>query len=365
MYDYIVVGSGFMGSVFAYKAHQAGKKVLVIEKRDHIGGNSYTKEVEGIHMHYYGPHIFHTNDEEVWEFIKKFTTFNNFINTPLARYKDEIYNLPFNMNTFNKLYGVITPKEARDKIEEETKNFYTENPKNLEEQAINMVGPTLYKKLIKDYTEKQWEKDCKDLPSFLIKRLPLRFTYNNNYFNDKYQGIPENGYTKIFDSLLEGIEVKLNTDFMEQKDKYLKLAKKVIFTGPIDEYYNYQLGHLEYRSLRFEHEVLDIEDFQGNAVVNYTSKDEPFTRIVEHKHFYFGKQPKTIITKEYPKAYVLGDIIYYTLNDDKNNNLYNEYRKLADQEQKVIFAGRLGSYKYYNMDQVIKEALNLATKELK
>lgn len=370
-YDYLVVGAGLFGSVFAYEANKIGKKVLVIEKRPHIAGNIYTENIEGINVHKYGAHIFHTSNKEVWDYIRKFAKFNNFINSPIAKYKNEVYNLPFNMNTFNELWGALTPDEARLKIEQEQNEAEIINPRNLEEQAISLVGKTIYEKLIKGYTEKQWGKKATELPNFIIKRLPVRFVYNNNYFNDEYQGIPIEGYTKIIEKMLEGIEVRLNCDFFQNKYEFENVAEKIIFTGPIDEYYDYKFGELEYRSLRFETEKLNINNFQGNAVVNYTEYEIPYTRIIEHKHFEYGlnlgqeyDKNMTIITKEYPERWKRGKEPYYTVNDEKNNYLYNKYKELADNDEKVIFGGRLGQYRYFDMDKVIIEALKLANKEL-
>lgn len=364
MYDYLIVGSGLYGSIFAHEAKKRGKKVLVVEKRNHIGGNLYTKEVENINMHVYGAHIFHTSNLDVWNYINKFTTFNNYVNSPIANYHGEIYNLPFNMNTFNKLWGVVTPREAKDKIKSQIEDNFKENPKNLEEQAINLVGPEIYEKLIKHYTEKQWGLDAKNIPAFIIKRLPVRFTYNNNYFNDIYQGIPIGGYTKMFDKLLEGIEVRLNTDYIKQKDELDKISKRVLYTGALDEFYNYQFGFLDYRSLKFEHEVLDIDNYQGNAVVNYTDNTTEYTRILEHKHFEFNTSAKTIITKEYPLKWELGLERYYPINDDKNQVIFNKYNELAKNESKYIFGGRLAEYKYYDMDDTIFSVLKTVEKEL-
>ncbi len=366
MYDYLIVGSGLFGSTFAYEANKKGKKCLVIDKRNHIGGNIYTEKIEGINVHKYGAHIFHTNNEEVWKYINSFAEFNRYTNSPIAIYKDELYNMPFNMNTFNKLWGVKTPKEAKEKIEEEKKSANITEPKNLEEQAISLVGKTIYEKLIKGYTEKQWGKRATELPSFIIKRLPVRFIYDNNYFNDKYQGIPIGGYTKIIEKMLDGIDVKLNCNFFENREALEKIAKKIIFTGPIDEFYNYKFGELEYRSLRFEDEIIDEENYQGNAVVNYTEYEVPFTRIIEHKHFEFGEgNPyKTIITREYPDKWTIGKEAYYSINDEKNNQLYEKYFELSKQNKNVIFGGRLGTYKYYDMDKVILEALKLVKLEL-
>ena len=356
-YDYLIVGSGLFGSVFAHEMNKKGKKCLVIDKNSHIGGNVYTENIEGINVHKYGAHIFHTDNKEIWEYVNQFAEFNRYTNSPVANYKSEIYNMPFNMNTFNKLWGVFTPKEAKAKIEEELKSTNIDEPKNLEEQGIKLVGKTIYEKLVKGYTEKQWGKRATELPAFIIKRLPVRFIYDNNYFNDRYQGIPIGGYTKIIEKMLEGIEVKLNCDFFENRKELEDMADKIVFTGEIDKYYNYSLGELEYRSLRFETEVLDEENYQGNAVVNYTDYETPYTRIIEHKHFEFGTQPKTVITREYPDKWTKEKIPYYPINDEKNNKLYEEYKKLAEKENKVIFGGRLGQYKYYDMDDVIMSAL--------
>ena len=366
-YDYLIVGSGLFGSIFAYEANKKGKKCLVIEKRSHIGGNIYTENIEGIQVHKYGAHIFHTSNKEVWKYINQFAEFNRYTNSPVARYKDELYNMPFNMNTFNKLWGVITPSEAKAKIEEEKKEAGITEPKNLEEQAISLVGRTIYEKLVKGYTEKQWGKRATELPSFIIKRLPVRFIYDNNYFNDKYQGIPIGGYTQIIEKMLDGIEVKLNYDFFDHREELEKVAEKIIFTGPIDKFYNYKFGELEYRSLRFETEILDVENYQGNAVVNYTEYEIPYTRIIEHKHFEYdiGNSPKTVVTKEYPDKWVQGKEPYYTINDERNNKLYQKYAELAKEDKNVIFGGRLGQYKYFDMDKVIAEALNCVKEELK
>lgn len=364
-YDYLIVGAGIFGSIFAYEAHKLGKKVLVIDKRDHIAGNIYTKKIADINVHYYGAHIFHTSNKVVWDYMNQFTTFNHYINAPIANYQGEIYNLPFNMNTFNKLWGVITPKEAFDKIEAQKQMFYTKEPKNLEEQAINLVGPEIYEKLIKGYTEKQWGRSAKDLPAFIIRRLPVRFTYDNNYFNDTYQGIPIGGYTPIIEKMLEGIEVRLNTDYLEHKEALDKLAHKVLYTGPIDAFYQYEFGVLEYRSLKFDHEVLDVSNYQGNAVVNYTDKDIPYTRIIEHKHFEFGKQSQTVITKEYPLKWELGKEMYYPVNDEKNNEIFKQYKAKSLTETKYLFGGRLAEYTYYDMHAVVASALFLVKKELK
>ena len=368
MYDYLVVGAGLFGSVFAREAKDKGYSVLVVDKRDHIAGNVYTRKVEGINFHQYGAHIFHTNNKEVWDYVNKFITFNRFTNSPVANYKGELYSLPFNMYTFNKMWGVITPDEAKAKIEEQRKEIMGE-PHDLEEQAISLVGRDIYEKLIKGYTEKQWGRDCKDLPSFIIKRLPVRFTFDNNYFNALYQGIPVGGYTRMVEKMLEGIEVRLNTDYLANKEELDSMAKKVIYTGAIDAYYDYRLGALEYRSVRFENEVLDIPNFQGNAAVNYTDRETPYTRIIEHKWFEFGKDedgndlPKTIISKEYSSEWKPGDEPYYPVNDERNSKLYAEYKALSLNEDKVIFGGRLGEYKYYDMDAVIASALKL-TKEV-
>lgn len=364
-YDYLIVGSGLFGSIFAYEANKRGKKCLVIDKREHIGGNIYTEKIEGINVHKYGAHIFHTSNDEVWNYINQFAEFNRFTNSPIARYKDELYNLPFNMNTFSKLWNVYTPAEAKEKIEQEKKEAKVEEPKNLEEQAINLVGKTIYEKLVKGYTEKQWGMKATELPSFIIKRLPVRFTYDNNYFNDKHQGIPIGGYTQIIEKMLEGIDVKLNCDYFENKEKFGEIAKKIVFTGPIDQYYNYCYGELEYRSVAFETEVLDTDNYQGNAVVNYTEYDVPYTRIIEHKHFEFGTGPKTVISKEFSAKWDRNKEPYYPINNDRNNSLYLKYKELADKDEKIIFGGRLGKYKYYDMDKVIEEALNLVKDELK
>lgn len=365
--NYLIVGSGLFGSICAYELAKAGNKVKVIEKRKHIAGNIYTKEIEGINVHVYGAHIFHTSNKKVWDYVQNFATFNNFVNSPIANYKGEIYNLPFNMNTFNKLWKVITPKEAKEKIEEQKKILKGKNPSNLEEQAISLVGLDIYEKLIKDYTAKQWGRACTELPAFIIKRLPVRFTYDNNYFNDIYQGIPIGGYTKIIEKLLNhpNIEVELNSDYFVNKDNFEASFDKIIYTGMIDEYFSFCYGELEYRSLEFKSEILDDENYQGNAVVNYTDSENKFTRIIEHKHFEFGKQEKTVITKEYPKDYKKGEEAYYPINDERNSSLFEKYLALANKQDKVIFGGRLGMYKYYDMHQVIEEALNCVEKELK
>lgn len=369
MYDYLVVGAGLFGAVFARQATDAGKKVLVIDKRPNIAGNVYTEKVEGINFHKYGAHIFHTNNTQVWEYVNRFATFNRFTNSPVANYKGELYSMPFNMYTFNKMWGVVTPEEAAAKIEEQRKEIKGE-PQNLEEQAISLVGRDIYEKLVKGYTEKQWGRDCKDLPAFIIKRLPVRLTFDNNYFNALYQGIPVGGYTKLVENLLAGIEVRVNEDYLVDKAKWDALAEKIVYTGAIDAYFDFLLGNLEYRSIRFENEILDIPNFQGNAAVNYTDRETPWTRIIEHKWFEFGKDengndiPKTIISREYSSEWKPGDEPYYPVNDEKNGALYMEYKALADKENKVIFGGRLGKYKYYDMDAVIASALECATKEL-
>ena len=363
-YDYLIVGAGLFGSIFAYEATKKGKKCLVIDKRNHIAGNIYTKEVEGINVHEYGAHIFHTSNEEVWNYIQQFAKFNRYTNSPVAVYKDELYNMPFNMNTFNKLWGVITPKQAKAKIDEQVKEAGIKEPTNLEEQAISMIGKDIYEKLVKGYTGKQWGRPCTELPSFIIKRLPVRFTYDNNYFNDTYQGIPIGGYTQIIEKMLSGIEVRLNIDFFEHREELENIADKIVFTGMIDQYYDYCYGTLEYRSLRFETELLDEENYQGNAVVNYTEYEIPYTRIIEHKHFEYGTQEKTVITREYPATWKKGDEPYYPMNDEKNNELYAKYKELADKEEKVIFGGRLGMYKYFDMHHVIDEALKCVKEEL-
>lgn len=370
MYDYLVVGAGLFGAVFAHEAKKNGKSVLVIDKRPNIAGNIYTEKVEGINFHKYGAHIFHTNDTGVWNYITQFATFNRFTNSPVANYKGELCSMPFNMYTFNKMWGVVTPEEAAEKIEEQ-KSEITGEPKNLEEQAISLVGRDIYEKLVKGYTEKQWGRDCKELPAFIIKRLPVRLTFDNNYFNALYQGIPVGGYTKMVENMLDGIEVRLNVDFLKEREKYEALADRIIYTGAIDAYFDYALGNLEYRSVRFENEVLDIPNFQGNAAVNYTDRETPWTRIIEHKWFEFGKDeagndlPKTVISKEYSSEWKPGDEPYYPVNDEKNNKLYQEYKKMSEKEEKVIFGGRLGEYKYYDMDVTIRSALNLAESLLK
>ena len=363
-YDYLIVGAGLFGAVFAHEATKKGKTCLVIDKRDHIGGNIYTEEVEGIQVHKYGAHIFHTSKKEIWDYVNQFTEFNHFVNSPIAVYKDELYNLPFNMNTFHQLWGVRTPAEAKAKIQEQISRMHITHPKNLEEQALALVGQDVYEKLVEGYTRKQWGRECKDLPSFIIKRLPLRYTYDNNYFNDLYQGIPIGGYNVIIDRLFEGCDIETGVDYLEKKEYYDGLGEKIVYTGTIDAYYKYQFGKLEYRSLRFESEVLDEENHQGVAVVNYTDRETPYTRIIEHKHFEFGTQPKTVITREYPVTWQEGMEPYYPVNDEKNQALYQKYAKLAEKEEHVIFGGRLGEYKYYDMDKVIASAMACAKEEL-
>ena len=373
-YDYLIVGSGLYGAIFAYEANKRGKKCLVIDKRNHIAGNIYTENVEGINVHKYGAHIFHTSNKEIWDYINQFAEFNRYTNSPVARYKDEVYNLPFNMNTFSKLWGVFTPEEAKKKIEEEKKACGITQPQNLEEQAISLIGKTIYEKLVKGYTEKQWGKRATELPSFIIKRLPVRFIYDNNYFNDKYQGIPMGGYTQIIEKMLKEIEVKLNCDFFENREELENIAKKIVFTGPIDKFYDYKFGELEYRSLRFETEEKQVGNYQGNAVVNYTEYEIPYTRIIEHKHFEYGPSlgklededvaNRTIVTREYPDTWVQGKEPYYPINNEKNNTLYEKYLELSKDSKNVIFGGRLGQYKYYDMDKVIAEALRCVKEEL-
>lgn len=363
-YDYLVVGAGLYGAVFAHEAKEKGKNVLVIDKRDHIAGNVYTEVIEGINVHKYGAHIFHTNNKKVWEYITQFAEFNRFTNSPVANYKGELYSLPFNMYTFNKMWGVVTPQEAAEKIEEQRKAAGITEPKNLEEQAISLVGTDIYEKLVKGYTEKQWGRPCNELPAFIIKRLPVRLTFDNNYFNALYQGIPMGGYTKMVENLLDGIEVRLGEDYLKKKAEYDALAERIVYTGAIDAYFDYKLGALEYRSVRFENEVLNMPNFQGNAAVNYTDAETPWTRIIEHKWFEFGDQPKTVISREYSSEWKVGDEPYYPVNDEKNGKLYAEYKKLAEAENKVIFGGRLGEYKYYDMDAVIASALEMCEKEL-
>jgi UDP-galactopyranose mutase len=356
-YDYLIVGSGLFGSVFAHEMTKKGKSCLVIDKRTHKGGNVYCEEKEGINVHKYGAHIFHTNDKTIWDYVNSFVEFNRFTNSPMANYKGELYNLPFNMNTFYKLWGVKTPEEAKLKIQQQIKDLNIKKPQNLEEQALSLVGPDVYHKLIKGYTEKQWGRPATELPAFIIKRLPVRFTYDNNYFKDKYQGIPIGGYNLLIDGLLKGIEVITNVDYFKEKENWDKKAKQIVFTGKIDEYYNYQFGKLNYRSLKFDHETLDIENYQGNAVINYNEREVPYTRIIEHKHFEFGTQPKTIITKEYPQEWDDSKEPYYPINDTKNGDLFNKYKKMAQKEENVIFGGRLAEYRYYDMHQVIASAL--------
>lgn len=362
MYDYLIVGAGLYGAVFAHEASKAGKKCLVIDRRNHIAGNIYCEEVNGINVHKYGAHIFHTSDKKIWDYVNRFAEFNNYINSPVAVFGNELYNLPFNMNTFSKMWGIRTPDEAKAKIASQIADLHITNPKNLEEQALSLVGTDVYTKLIKGYTEKQWGRDCTDLPAFIIKRLPLRFTYDNNYFNDRYQGIPIGGYTKLVEKLLEGIEVKTDTDYFRVKDEIK--TKTTVYTGPIDAFFEYRYGHLEYRSLRFEEETLDIDNYQGNAVVNYTDRDVPYTRIIEHKHFEFGRQQGTVITREYPSEWRPGDEPYYPVNDERNTILYEKYRQEAEKLPNIIFGGRLGQYKYYDMDKVIDAALTASKADI-
>ena len=363
-YDYLIVGAGLYGSVIANELNKKGKKCLVIDKRSHIAGNIYCEDIEEIHVHKYGAHIFHTSDKRIWDYMNQYAEFNNYINSPIAVYKDELYNLPFNMNTFSKMWGIRTPQEAQKMIAKQVKESGITEPKNLEEQGLSLVGRDVFEKLVKGYTEKQWGRDCKDLPAFIIKRLPVRFTYDNNYFNDRYQGIPIGGYTAIIEKMLEGIDVELNTDFFEFRKSHPDIANNIIYTGMIDEYYGYQFGPLEYRSVRFETEVLDCENYQGNAVVNYTDRDVPYTRIIEHKHFEFGTQEKTVISREYSSEWNVGMEPYYPVNDEKNSALYQKYKALADKEEHIIFGGRLGHYKYYDMDKVISAALDEVDKLL-
>lgn len=364
MYNFLIIGAGLYGAVIAHEAIKRGKSVLVVDKRGHIGGNIYTHSIEGINVHQYGAHIFHTSDKSIWDYINSFAEFNNYVNSPVADYHGEIYNLPFNMNTFSKMWGIKTPDEAKAIIEKQRAEI-TSEPQNLEEQAISLVGRDIYEKLIRGYTEKQWGRSCTELPAFIIRRLPVRFTYDNNYFNDRYQGVPLGGYTSIIEKMLKGAEIRLNTDYLEKKAELDALAEKVVYTGQIDAYFGYKLGELEYRSVRFETEVLDTDNYQGNAVVNYTDRETPFTRIIEHKHFEFGTQPKTVISREYSASWQRGDEPYYPVNDAKNNALYEAYRKLASQESKAFFGGRLGEYKYYDMEVTIKSALALASKMLR
>ncbi len=364
MYDYLIVGSGLFGSIFAFEARKKGYSCLVVEKRGHVGGNIYTKEVEGIQVHEYGAHIFHTGNKEVWEYIRQFAEFNRYTNSPIAYYKGEIYNMPFNMNTFNKMWGVVTPEQARKKIAEQIEKYGVDEPKNLEEQAISLVGKDIYEKLVKGYTEKQWGRRATELPPEIIRRLPVRMTYDNNYFNDCYQGIPIGGYTQMIERMLDGIEVRLDTDYLEEKEELDNICHKIVYTGPIDAYYDYKYGELEYRSVRFETEVLDEENHQGNAVVNYSEYEVPYTRIIEHKHFEFGTQPKTVVSKEYSAPWKRGDEPYYPVNNERNNLLYEKYASDAAREEKVIFGGRLGKYKYYDMHHIVAEALACARENL-
>ncbi len=363
-YDYLIVGAGLFGAVFAHEAAKKGKKCLVVDRRNHIGGNIYTEEIEGIQVHRYGAHIFHTSNKEVWEYVNRFAEFNHYINSPIAVYKDELYNLPFNMNTFSKMWNIKTPAEAKEIIDRQIADLGITEPANLEEQALSLVGRDVYEKLIKGYTEKQWGRKCTELPAFIIRRLPLRFTYDNNYFNDRYQGIPIGGYTEIIKKLLEQADVKLGTDYLKERETYKDMADRIVFTGMIDEYFDYILGALEYRSVRFETEVLDCPNYQGNAVVNYTEREVPYTRIIEHKHFEFGTSDKTVISREYSSEWKVGDEPYYPVNDEQNSSLYEKYKELAEKEKRVVFGGRLGAYKYYDMDKVILAALELAEEEL-
>ena len=363
MYDYLIVGAGLFGCVFAHEATKKGKKCLVIDKRDHVGGNVYCENVDGINVHKYGAHIFHTNDKDIWDYVNQFATFNNYINSPVSISKGKLYNLPFNMNTFYQLWGTKTPEEAKTIIENQIKEFGFKNPKNLEEQALSLIGKDVYEALIKEYTEKQWGRKATELPAFIIKRLPIRYTFNNNYFNDAYQGIPIGGYNKIIDGLLKGIDIKTKVDFFKDKDELSGLAKKIVFTGKIDEFYNYKYGNLEYRSLRFENTTLNTENYQGNAVVNYNDSKVPYTRIIEHKHFEFGKQKHTVITKEFPEQWTSKKEAYYPINNDENQKKYQAYKALSLQESHVIFGGRLAEYKYYDMHQIIASALQKTKKE--
>ena len=363
-YDYLIVGAGLYGAVFAYEAARKGKSCLVIDRRDHIAGNIYTKEISGIQVHEYGAHIFHTSDKRIWDYINRFAEFNNYINSPMAVYQNELYNLPFNMNTFSKMWNIRMPQEAKEIIAGQIAGLKITEPKNLEEQALSLVGEDVYRKLIKGYTEKQWGRDCRELPAFIIKRLPLRFTYDNNYFNDRYQGIPIGGYTAMIKKMLENTEIKLGIDYLEHRMELNAMAERVIYTGQIDRYFDYCEGVLAYRMVRFEHEILDCDNYQGNAVVNYTERDVPYTRIIEHKHFEFGKQQKTVISREYPSEWHQGEEPYYPINDERNNAVYEAYRKLAAKEKNVVFGGRLGEYRYYDMDKVIGRALDLLWKRL-
>lgn len=363
MFDYLIIGSGLFGSVFAHEAKKRGKKVKIIEKREHVGGNVYCENIEGINVHKYGAHIFHTNDKYIWDYVNSFVEFNRYTNTPMALSKGKLYNLPFNMNTFNQLWGVTTPQQAKDKIASQSKEFEHKEPGNLEEQAISLVGRDIFETLIKEYTEKQWGRDCSELPAFIIKRLPVRFTYDNNYFNDKYQGIPIGGYNKLIDGLLDEIEIETGVDYFDNQEYWNSLAKKVVYTGPIDKFFDYQFGRLDYRSLRFDSELIDMDNYQGNAVINYIDKNVGFTRIIEHKHFEFGTQEKTVVTKEYPKEFEEGDEYYYPVNDKKNTSIYTQYKSLKSNCDDVIFGGRLAEYKYYDMHQVIASALKTIEKE--
>lgn len=361
-YDYLIVGAGLYGAVVAHEAVAKGRSCLVIDKREHIAGNIYTREVEGIQVHEYGAHIFHTSDKKIWDYVNRFAEFNHYINSPVAVFKDELYNLPFNMNTFSKMWGIRTPQEAKEKIAGQIAGLGIMEPKNLEEQALSLVGEDVYRKLVKGYTEKQWGRDCTELPAFIIKRLPLRFTYDNNYFNDRYQGIPAGGYTAMVERMLKGVEVKLGVDYLEHRAEFDGMADRVVYTGQIDRYFDYCEGVLAYRKVRFEQEILDCDNYQGNAVVNYTEREVPYTRIIEHKHFEFGTQPKTVISKEYPGEWQKGEEPYYPVNDEKNNAVYEAYKKLAEKERHVVFGGRLGEYRYYDMDKVIGRALETAEK---
>lgn len=361
-YDYLIVGAGLYGAVVAHEAAAKGRSCLVIDRREHIAGNIYTREVEGIQVHEYGAHIFHTSDKRIWDYVNQFADFNHYINSPVAVFKDELYNLPFNMNTFSKMWGIRTPQEAKEKIAGQIAGLGITEPKNLEEQALSLVGEDVYRKLVKGYTEKQWGRDCTELPAFIIKRLPLRFTYDNNYFNDRYQGIPAGGYTAMVERMLKGVEVKLGVDYLEHRAEFDGMADRVVYTGQIDRYFGYCEGVLAYRKVRFEQEILDCDNYQGNAVVNYTEREVPYTRIIEHKHFEFGTQPKTVISKEYPGEWQKGEEPYYPVNDEKNNAVYEAYKKLAEKERHVVFGGRLGEYRYYDMDKVIGRALETAGK---
>lgn len=361
-YDYLIVGAGLYGAVVAHEAAAKGRSCLVIDRREHIAGNIYTREVEGIQVHEYGAHIFHTSDKRIWDYVNQFADFNHYINSPVAVFKDELYNLPFNMNTFSKMWGIRTPQEAKEKIAAQIAGLGITEPKNLEEQALSLVGEDVYRKMVKGYTEKQWGRDCTELPAFIIKRLPLRFTYDNNYFNDRYQGIPAGGYTAMVERMLKGVEVKLGVDYLEHRTEFDGMADRVVYTGQIDRYFDYCEGVLAYRKVRFEQEILDCDNYQGNAVVNYTEREVPYTRIIEHKHFEFGTQPKTVISKEYPGEWQKGEEPYYPVNDEKNNAVYEAYKKLAEKERHVVFGGRLGEYRYYDMDKVIGRALETAGK---